>query len=778
MSMEEQIKPIDWAKLHGVRVDLVMKLLRDVGVTVRTQVSKVNASEFAKIEKPVVAGKKQYNVQNNRRKDLVSYETKKTYPVTPRETDFTPVFVKDRLRLNCQKALNAINDILEKYPSGVSNIEDISDESRAWLQVKIQQFRECVKDEGKFLGKFSWWNPMRLSRNKTAHTKDDLTDSEFSELCDTLFQYIRDISNDLGRIIEKHRHASKKKRKFENFAPSNAFGSKEERKQLVDAMEDMAAPVEPTDIKIEYPKNVFAKIAESTLSEILEYDNVKDYIQSHEGVSENIQTDILDWLQQTNETLDKENPFFDEALFIEQQKKLSAEDVAWDLSDEKSKIRYHYKRLPSVSESRRGAIAPSNLDFDFFAKQFSEQKNEKGSNKGEKKNPWKSMEQLEVLRRNFIADIERNLVERKTKWEQERIDEMRKAFLEELYRKIQNFMQLEKLLSPFINDLGRLWDLSEGVFKTSGFEILNQFAKLLEQDESLQELAKVLGRQSRAQASFEKELRDKVVVNTEWNPKPAYRGEINGLRYSNDISSVLPAELALLRNPATKKLFQLKFAQKQLLSFDYQNDVPESVNRTESEEVSVEKKEPKGPIIICVDTSGSMHGTPENIAKTATFALSKIALEEERKCYLISFSTGIETLDMSDFKKGDSLQKLVRFLQMSFNGGTDASPALQHAIKMLQSNDYKNADVLMISDFVMADLPNDLIDAIEVEKEKNTDFYSLVIGTSGNQGTINSFNHNWSYNTNDIHASRHLVEQLHSIKMRPTSQGFSDNADK
>ena len=233
-----------------------------------------------------------------------------------------------------------------------------------------------------------------------------------------------------------------------------------------------------------------------------------------------------------------------------------------------------------------------------------------------------------------------------------------------------------------------------------------------------------------------------------------------------------------MKNPATKKLFQLRFAQKQLLSFEYQRNAERTRKESTQEEVSIEKKEPKGPIIICVDTSGSMHGTPENIAKTVTFALSKIALEEERKCYLISFSTGIETLDMSDLKKGDSLQKLVRFLQMSFNGGTDANPALQHAIKMLQSNDYKNADVLMISDFVMANLPRNLIDAIEVEKEKNTDFYSLVIGTSGNQGTIDCFNHNWSYNTNDIHASRHLVEQLHSIKMRPASQGKSDNADK
>ena len=544
-------------------------------------------------------------------------------------------------------------------------------------------------------------------------------------------------------------------------------------------MEDMASPAEPTDIKIEFPQNDYAKLAEKSFSEILDHDDIKDYIQSHEGVSENIQTDILEWLQITKETLDKEDPFLDESIFIEQHKKWPAIDVATDLTNENSKIQYHYRRLPSVSESKRGSIAPSNLNFDFYKNQFAEQKKEsKKDDKDKVSVQWKSTEQLEVLRRNFIGDMEKSLIDRKNKWEQERIDEMRKTFLDELYKKIQNFKRLEKLLSPFIKDFGRLWDLSEGFFETSGFEILEQFAKLLEQDQSLQELAEILGKQNRAQSIFEKELRDKVVIKTEWHPQNAYRGEIKGICFSNDISSVLPSELALMKNPTTKKLFQLRFAQKQLLSFEYQRNVERTREESTQEEVSIEKKEPKGPIIICVDTSGSMHGTPENIAKTVTFALSKIAIEEERKCYLISFSTGIETLDMSDFKKGDSLQKLVRFLQMSFNGGTDARPALQYALQMLQSNDYKTADVLMISDFVMADLPNDLIDAIEVEKEKNTDFYSLVIGTSGNQGTIDCFSHNWSYNTNDIHASRHLVEQLHSIKTRPASQGKADNADK
>ena len=219
-----------------------------------------------------------------------------------------------------------------------------------------------------------------------------------------------------------------------------------------------------------------------------------------------------------------------------------------------------------------------------------------------------------------------------------------------------------------------------------------------------------------------------------------------------------------MKNPAAKKLFQLKFAQKQLLSFAYQNDRAEDKEEHESEEVEVAKKEQKGPVIICVDISGSMHGTPENIAKTVTFALSKIAIEEERKCYLISFSTGIETLDMSDFKNGDALSRLVQFLRMSFHGGTDASPALRHAVEMLQKDGYKNADVLMISDFVMGTLPDDLVKAIEAEKEKNTDFYSLVIGSGGNAGTIDCFNHNWLYNTSDAHAQRHLVEQLHAIR--------------
>ena len=735
---------------------------------------------------------------------------------------------KDRnSRKYSRKALRPIEEMSEKYPSGISDVTAINEEARAWLQIKMQQLRECLTKVW-FSSKPHWWEPLRLTRNRTAHQTEDLSDIAFSNLCSTLFSNIGNIKQNLNTNIQRYKQQSKKKRQFEkNAAPESAFGSNRERKQLVDAIEDAIQPVELEDIPIAFPQNTFAQVAQHTLSEILNTQDVQKYMQSHEGLSENIQTDLLEWMQKTHGTLEKENPFLDEEIFVAQQKKQSAEEIAADLSAEKSKIQYHYKRLSSVSDSKRGTIQESALDFDFYRKAFAEQKHitdsaaddaaktvpaeeaqtspeasiqvddmqakntpgkteqvntthaETVTQKTEKDTiQWKSPEKIEALRRNFIADMEKNLIERKTKWEQERIDAMRKQFLEELYKKIQNFMRLEKLLTPFTKNFGRLWNLSKHPFETSGFKILDTFAKLLEQDESLQELADLLGRQSRTQAVFEKELRDKIVITTEWHPQPAYRGEINGLKYSNDIATALPCELALLKNPAAKKLFQLKCAQKQLLSFEYQNEQEELKESIEQEEVTMEKQEPKGPIIICVDTSGSMHGTPENIAKTVAFALAKIAAEQERLCYIISFSTDIETpevkpnedMELTNADGGNYLQKLVRFLRMSFNGGTDAEPALRKALNMLAGSDtatgYKNADVLMISDFVMGNLSADLVTAIAQEKEKNTGFYSLVIGESSNKNTIACFNHNWLYDTNDTRASRHLVEQLHELKTR------------
>ena len=48
-------------------------------------------------------------------------------------------------RIHSRKASNAVREIQEKYPDGITDVSKINSEARAWLQVKIQQLRECLK---------------------------------------------------------------------------------------------------------------------------------------------------------------------------------------------------------------------------------------------------------------------------------------------------------------------------------------------------------------------------------------------------------------------------------------------------------------------------------------------------------------------------------------------------------------------------------------------------------------------------------------------------------
>ena len=64
MTNESQMKPKDWADAHGLKVDVVMKLLRDAGVAVRTHMSKLDMADFEKIEEAAAAEKQKQDARN------------------------------------------------------------------------------------------------------------------------------------------------------------------------------------------------------------------------------------------------------------------------------------------------------------------------------------------------------------------------------------------------------------------------------------------------------------------------------------------------------------------------------------------------------------------------------------------------------------------------------------------------------------------------------------------------------------------------------------------
>lgn len=373
-------------------------------------------------------------------------------------------------------------------------------------------------------------------------------------------------------------------------------------------------------------------------------------------------------------------------------------------------------------------------------------------------NKEKSKDEKQILLEMFKEDWQKNLDKKQLDLELVIIEKQREKFLKELFDKIDKLSKLYKYISPFTKDLGRFWDMSEGFWQNVDFDVLAKYEKLLEKDKSLQELIELLGRLQVAQKEIEElEFRDIRIVS-----KPrivhANKEEIIGIKESDDLNHTLPMEIGLLNNKKTKSIFFKKFIDKQLQTFDFQSKDIEQVQEEFLNKKENSKDKNKGPFIICVDTSGSMHGTPENIAKMITYCILKIASKENRKAFLISFSTSIETLELSDIE--NSMDKIVEFLSMSFHGGTNSIPAIKKAIEMTNEENYKKADVLMISDFIMPKFDDKTIELVKKAKYSGTKFYSLSITNSSNQNILNDFDENWIYTTNDRNMLKKIVADI------------------
>lgn len=91
------------------------------------------------------------------------------------------------------------------------------------------------------------------------------------------------------------------------------------------------------------------------------------------------------------------------------------------------------------------------------------------------------------------------------------------------------------------------------------------------------------------------------------------------------------------------------------------------------------------------------------------------------------------------------MNEIVNFLTHSFYGGTDLEPVLAEVWCILAKEDYRLADVLVISDFEVDDLQPQTILQIRDMQARNVQFHSLLIGDCCNSDVVNRFDQNWRY---------------------------------
>jgi uncharacterized protein with von Willebrand factor type A (vWA) domain len=156
----------------------------------------------------------------------------------------------------------------------------------------------------------------------------------------------------------------------------------------------------------------------------------------------------------------------------------------------------------------------------------------------------------------------------------------------------------------------------------------------------------------------------------------------------------------------------------------------DEVVKIEKEKQDKKSKQNSGPIIVNIDTSGSMNGVPEEVAKALTLAMVKIALKENRECYLITFSSTNQTVEFELTKGENALNNLMNFLLQSFGGGTDFETPLNRSLEILERDNFSKSDILFITDGY-AGVSSDFSQKLQkAKKEKNFKITTVIVGSS------------------------------------------------
>ena len=217
--------------------------------------------------------------------------------------------------------------------------------------------------------------------------------------------------------------------------------------------------------------------------------------------------------------------------------------------------------------------------------------------------------------------------------------------------------------------------------QAAGGEDFTALAQALRGNAAIQELARKMGR---AYISEQRKKQTRI--------PQASRSEVHGTHRSDDVMRLLPSELLNLEDEALENLFYARLLEKQLQTYELQGTTLIPGETTEAQ------RKRTGPVVACLDTSGSMGGAPLLKAKALLLAIANILRQEERSLHVLLFGAADEIREFA-LEDAQHSAGLLHFLRQGFGGGTNFEAPLARAMQIIEQHPaYEKADVLMISD--------------------------------------------------------------------------------
>lgn len=277
------------------------------------------------------------------------------------------------------------------------------------------------------------------------------------------------------------------------------------------------------------------------------------------------------------------------------------------------------------------------------------------------------------------------------------------------------------------------WQEMNGRWSESEFQRRMMVVKLQDRYPQLEQMVNIMGRvpssggASRLSAASGRSMKIAHSAGS----------DIDGITTGSDLNSLLPIEMAQCVDDDTENAFLYRYVRRQLQVFRYKSNVASPSRRLSPEHASR-----KGPMIVCIDTSASMHGVPQRIIKCLLGIVEDVAERQRRDCFLIDFSVSVRAIDLMLRRKRRQYESIgLTPQEYAFEkghlpfigGGTDARGMMELTFRLLgaEGGSYVNADVLWVSDFLI-DFPSEpLLRQMRQARQGGTRFYALRIVPEG-----------------------------------------------
>lgn len=193
--------------------------------------------------------------------------------------------------------------------------------------------------------------------------------------------------------------------------------------------------------------------------------------------------------------------------------------------------------------------------------------------------------------------------------------------------------------------------------------------------------------------------------------------DVVGVVMDGEIHKLLPVEMAKLADDDYELDTLRRIVEKQAMCRQYHGT----------------EKVARGPVVVCVDESGSMNGEPIWNAKAFALAMAVMAKQQNRWCALVGYASATEgtrlALPPGKWDQG----KLMEWLAHFFSGGTDMDIPLQELPKWWGKEELSGlplgkTDIVIITDAIV-NVPKEMERTFNTWKvEHKAKVTSLIIG--------------------------------------------------